>query len=144
MKRACVASRGEEGDRTLHNKRLLQSTFGLTLALLLLTGCGGGSAGQEGELIGIGAEIAMEEAQSGEIENIAYTGTVLAILPDGEEVTANCPENLVSDIKGAPAFNVDEISEGLVAAITVNLEEGQKVLLDQNEVGEWEVTEVLE
>lgn len=115
----------------------------LALAVLLLAGCGGASTGQKGEIIGITAQVAFEEAQSGEIENLAYAGTVVALLPDVGEVVASCTAECLSDIAEAPDFNVDEIGGGFVATITINLDEAQDALLVENEAGEWEVTEVL-
>ncbi|MGB3716272.1 MAG: hypothetical protein WA996_17765 [Candidatus Promineifilaceae bacterium] len=105
---------------------------------------GGAPSGQQGEIIGITAQIPFEEAQSGEINNMAYNGTVVVLLPDDEVVTANCAEEFLPDIASAPVFNVEQVSGGFVATITIKLEEHQNVLLDRNEAGEWEVTEVLE
>jgi len=126
------------------SRRLLQQAFGLTIILLLLAGCGGAPAGQQGEIIGIQAQTSLEEAQSGKIKNMAYVGTIIVLLPDNEEVIASCTEEFLPDITGAPVFNVDQISGGFVATITINLEEHQNILLVRNEAGEWEVTEVLE
>ena len=127
----------------MSSRRLLQQAFGLTLAVLLLAGCGGAPAGQQGEIIGITAQISLAEAQEGEIADMAYVGTIKVLLPDNEEVIANCPDEFLSDIIGAPVFNVDQISGGFVATITVILEEHQNVWLVRNKAGEWEVTEVL-
>jgi len=127
----------------MSNKKLLKQAMGLTLVVLLLAGCRGAPVGQQGEIIGIKAQTSLEEAQSGEIKNMAYVGTIVVLLPDDEEVIANCPEEFLSDITGAPAFNVDQISGGFVATMTINLKEHQNVLLIRNEAGEWEVTKVL-
>jgi hypothetical protein len=143
MKHADLISRSKERSRKMNIRRLLQQAFVLTLAVLLLAGCSGAPAGQQGEIIGITTQISFEEAQSGEIKNMAYAGTVVVLLPDNEEVIANCPEEFLSNIPGVPVFNVDQISGGFVATITVKLEEHQNVLLVRNEADEWEVTKVL-
>ena len=127
----------------MNNRRLLQQAFGLTLAVLLLAGCGGAPADQQGEIVGITAKIPFEEAQSGEINNIAYVGTIVVLLPDNEIVIANCAEEFLSDITGGPVFNVDQISGGFVAEITIKLEDHQNVLLVRNKADEWEITMVL-
>jgi len=127
----------------MSSRRLFQQAFGLTLVVLLLAGCDGAPAGQQGEIIGIKARISLEEAISMEIKNMAYVGTIVVLLPDNEEVSANCTEEFLSDIKGAPVFNVDQISGAFVATITVDLEEHQNVLIVRNEAGEWEVKKVL-
>jgi hypothetical protein len=127
----------------MSNKKLLKQAMGLTLAVLLLAECRGAPVRQQGEIIGIKAQTSLEEAQSGKIKNMAYVGTIVVLLPDHEEVIANCTEELLSDITGGPAFNVDQISGRIVATITINLKEHQNVLLVRNEAGEWEVTKVL-
>lgn len=124
--------------------RLVQQTISLTLAVLFLAGCGGTSAGQPGEIIGITAQTTLEEAQSGNIEHLAYAGTVVVLMPDNGEVTAKCTKDHVSSIAGAPDFNVDEVGGGFVVTITITVDPPQDALLVQDEAGEWEVTEVLE
>jgi len=136
-------------------RRLLQQAFVFTLAVLLLAGCGGAPAEQQGEIIGVKAQTSPEEAQSGEINNLTYIGTILVLLPDNEEVIANYTEEFLSDITEAPGFNVDQFTfsiddifyksdlEGYVATITIDLKEHQNVLLVRNDAGEWEVTKVL-
>lgn len=130
---------GKGGDR---RRSMLRASM-LALAALVLAACGGGSAGQEGEIIGITAQVAMEEAQSGNIEHLAYAGTVVVLMPDVGEVVANCNAECLSDIAEAPDFNVDEIGGGFVATITINVGQAQDALLVEDEAGEWEVTEVL-
>jgi hypothetical protein len=44
MKHADLISRSKERSRKMNNRRLLQQAFGLTLAVLLLAGCGGAPA----------------------------------------------------------------------------------------------------
>lgn len=127
----------------MSTRRLLQQAFGLTLAVLLLAGCDGAPAGQQGEIIGITAQISFQETGAKEVKNMAYGGTIVVLFPDNEEVTANCSEEFLSDITGAPVFNVDRISGAFVTKITVTLEEHQNVLLVRNEDDEWEVTKVL-
>ncbi len=122
----------------------LPFVFMSLLAVGLLAGCGGNSTGQQGEIVGINAEASFQEAQSGEIENLAYADSIVVKLNEGETVTASCPEEFLSDIADAPDFNVDQItSGGFIANITIKLEEQQQVLLAQNEEGEWYVKEVL-
>jgi hypothetical protein len=131
----------------------LQQALGLMLAMLLLAGCGGASAGQQGEITGIKARVPMEEVQSGKISNLTYVGTVVILLPDNEQVVADCAEEFLSYITRPSAFNlgkftytVDDIvlsGGGFVATITINPEEHQNVLLDRNQDGDWEVTEIL-
>jgi len=115
----------------------------LLLVLPLLDACGGATTEQEGVIIGISAEIPGDEL-SGEIENMAYNGTLLVLLPDNEEVIANCAEEFLSDIKGAPVFSADQIRGGFVAEINIHLDDYQKVLLVHNEADEWEVVKVLQ
>ena len=130
------------------------------LAILLFTGllagCGGTSAGQQGEIIGVKAQTPLEEVQSGEINNLTYVGTVVVLLPDNEEVIANCTEECLSIITEAPVFNVGQFTYSIdqivlnaafgyfEATITIILEEHQNVIIDRNETDEWEVIEVLE
>jgi len=140
----------------MSRRRLLQQAFGLTIIVLLLAGCGGAPAGQQGEIIGVTAQTSLEEVQSGEINNLTYVGTVVVLLPDNEEVIANCTGECLSLITEAPVFNAGQFTYSIgdivlnaalgyfEATITINLEEHQDVLLVRNEAGEWEVTEVLE
>ncbi len=117
----------------------------LVAAILVVAACGSDTdAGERGEITGISAQVSMDEAQSGNIENLAYVGTVVVRLPGVGEVTAKCSEACVSDLAGAPDFNVDEIRGGFVATITIRLEPPQDALLIQDEAGEWEVIEILE
>jgi hypothetical protein len=117
----------------------------LVAAMLMVAACGSDTdAGEQGEITGITAQVSMDEAQSGNIENLAYVGTVVVRLPDVGAVTAKCSEACVSDIAGAPDFNVDEISGGFVATITITVDPPQDALLVQDETGEWEVIEILE
>jgi len=131
----------------------LQQALGLMLAVLLLTGCGGVSAGQQGEITGIKARVPMEEVQSGKISNLTYVGTVVVLLPDNEQVVADCAEEHLSYITRSSVLNSDKFTYaiddivfsggGFVATITITLEEHQNVLLDHNENGDWEITKIL-
>ena len=125
------------------SRRLFRHAFGLTLVLLLLAGYGEAPPGQQGEIIGITAQISLRDAQEGDIKNIAYVGTIVVLLSDSEEVIAHCNEEFLSDMKGAPAFNVDQVSGAFVVTITINLKEHQNVLLVRDEADEWKVTRVL-
>jgi hypothetical protein len=128
--------------------------FGLTVAVLLLAGCGGAPTGQPGEIIGVKARIPLQELVDGKISNLTYIGTVVVLLPDNEQVVANCTEEFLSDITGPSISNVGQFtysiddtvfseSRGFVATITIDLEEHQNVLLVRNEADEWDVTKVL-
>ncbi|MGB2896334.1 MAG: hypothetical protein WBB65_09245 [Anaerolineales bacterium] len=149
MKHGVLISRTKQGSR----RRLLQQVFGLTLAVLLLAGCGGAPVGQQGEVVGITAQVPFEAVQSGVIRNVSYVGTIKVRLPDEGVVSANCSEELWSDIQealefseGQFTFSITEtvfISGGFVSTITINLEEPQNVLLVRNEADKWEVAEVL-
>ena len=138
-----MSEQGATKENGSDRRRSVLQTITLGLAVLLLGGCGGASTGQEGQIIGITAQVALDEAQSGEIENLAYAGTVAVLLPDVGEVVASCTAECLSDIAEAPNFDADEIAGGFVATITINLEKAQDALLVENEAGEWEVTEVL-
>ena len=134
--------------------RPLQQAFGLMLAVLLLAGCSGLAAGQQGEVIGVKARIPLEEVQSGKIRNLTYVNTIVVLLPDNEQVVANCAEEFLSDITDASVSNLDQFTysiedivfsgTGFVATVIINLEDHQNVLLDHNEDDKWEVTKVLE
>ena len=63
---------------------------------------------------------------------MAYLGNIVVLLQDNEEVIAKCPEEFLLEITGAPIFNVDQISGGFVASITIQLDERQNVILDRN------------
>jgi len=130
----------------------------LTLAVLLLTGCGGAPADQQGEIVGITAKIPFQEVQSGNHRNMEYIGTIKVLLPDEGVVIANCNEEFLSDIAEALVFIDDQFTYqlqesvfsfsdgGFIATITINLdnlEEPQYVLLALNEDDVWEVTEVI-
>jgi hypothetical protein len=115
----------------------------LAVLTLLLSACGARVKGQRGEIIGVTAQVSLDEASSGKIENMAYAGSLVLLL-DGEEVTASCPKELLSDVRGCPTFNADQISGGFVASIVVSLKENQEALLVRNESDEWEVIEILE
>lgn len=149
MKHAGLISRSNKRSR----RRLLQQAFGLTLAVLLLAGCGGAQAGQQGEVIGIAAQVPFEAVQSGVISNVSYVGTIKVRLPDDGVVTANCSEEFWSDITEALEFSEGQftfsitqtvfINGGFISTININLEEPQNVLLVRNEADKWEVAEVL-
>ena len=113
-----------------------------TLILVILTSCK--PRGEEGELIGISAEISLEQAQAGEVADIAYLGSVsVKLLETDEVIDAKCPKEFLLEVVGAPVFNVDEISGGYVASIEIQLDKPTKVLVDQNSELEWEVVEIL-
>lgn len=117
----------------------------LVAALLVVAACGPGiDAGEQGEIIGITAQVSLEELQAENLENLVYGGTVVVRLPDVGEVTAKCGDACVSEIAGAPDFNVDEVSGAFVATITITVEPPQDALVVQDETGEWGVTEILE
>ena len=130
-----------------------QQVFGLTLALLLLTGCGGAPAGQQGEVVGITAQVPFEAVQSGVIRDVSYVGTIQVLLPEEGVVTANCSDEFLSEITEALVFSDGQftfsisqtvfINGGFVSTININLEEPQNVLLLRNEADKWEVAEVL-
>jgi hypothetical protein len=112
------------------------------LILVILTSCK--PRGEEGELIGISAEISLEQAQAGEVADIAYLGSVsVKLLETDEVIDAKCPKEFLLEVVGAPVFNVDEISGGYVASIEIQLDKPTKVLVDQNSELEWEVVEIL-
>ena len=122
------------------------------LGVLLLAGCGGASTGQQGEIAGIIAQVPFEELQSGGIKNLEYTGTVVVLAPDNEEVIVNCPDEFLSDITEAVSGQFTYSIDGIVldttwgvfiATIIINPEEHQDVLFTLNEAGEWEIIKVL-
>ena len=128
--------------------------FAFTLAILLLSGCGG-EAEQQGEVTGVKAKAALEEVQSGNIKNLKYTGAIVVLFPDDEEVTIDCPNEFMSDIMkgtvdaGQFTFTIDDIvldnlTGRFIATITIDPEGHQNVSLVQNEAGEWEVTRVID
>lgn len=149
MKHGVLISRRNNRSR----RRLLRQVFGLALAVLVLTGCGGAPAGQQGEVIGIAAQVPFEAVQSGVISNVSYVGTIKVRLPDDGVVTANCSEEFLSDITEALEFSEGQftfsitqtvfINGGFISTININLEEPQNVLLVRNEADKWEVAEVL-
>jgi len=127
----------------MNNKQLFHITILTILALILLTACK--PDGQEGEMIGIKAQISMEQAQAGNLEDIAYGGSVkIRLLETNAEIYASCPKEFLLEVEGAPAFNVDEISGGFVASIEIQLGKPAKVIVTQSSEGEWEVTKILE
>jgi hypothetical protein len=97
----------------------------------------------KGEIVGVHAKARFEELTSGEIKNLAYGGKLAILLEDGKKVDATCPEKFLSDLKGCPEFKVKEIHGGLVASVTIKLEEKQKVLLIRKQSDEWEVKKIL-
>ena len=114
----------------------------ILLAAALFSACNSG--GVEGEIIWISAQIDMNQAQAGELEDIAYLGTVtVKLLDTGEVVKASCPRDFLQVVEGAPAFTVDKIEGGLIASIDIKLQNPAKVLLVQDNEENWEVTEVL-
>lgn len=116
--------------------------FLILLGATVFSACKPG--GVEGEMTGISAQIDLDQAQAGELEDIAYSGTVtVELLETGEVVKANCPKEFLMTVEGAPAFNVDEIEGGFIASIEVQLQKPTKVLLVQDEEGTWEVTKIL-
>ena len=56
MKYADLISRIKE----MSSRRLVQQAFCFTLVVLVMAGCGGAPAGQQGEIIGIKAQASME------------------------------------------------------------------------------------
>ena len=85
-----------------------------------------------------------------------YTGSIVVLLSDNEEVTASCTEEFLSDITETQAFDEGNFTYaiddtiyksdlvGFVSTITIDVKEHQNVSLSQNDAGEWEVTEVLD
>ena len=113
--------------------------------MMMVVACGSDAdAGTPGEIVGITAQVSMDEAQSGNIENLAYLGTVVVRIEGVGEVTAECDKEYVGEIGGAPSFSVDEISGGIVATITITVDPPQAALLVQDGAGGWEVIEILE
>jgi hypothetical protein len=97
----------------------------------------------EGEIVGVHANARLEDLTTGNVKNIAYGGKLEVLLQDGQEVDATCPEELLSELKGAPKFNTKEIHGGVVAGITLNMKEKQKVLLIREKSNEWRVVKIL-
>ena len=110
---------------------------------MLVCACGS-NKGIRGEIIGIEARVPLAEAQSGQFKSGAYTGNLVVLLPDGEKITAKYSKDLLSDIKGCPKFNTDQLKGGgFVATITIQLKEHQEVLLVRNQSDQWEVSKVI-
>jgi len=125
------------------NKKVYLSWILLFFTSVLLAACK--PSGQEGEMTGIKAQIGMNQAEAGNIEDIAYLGSVQVLLLETNEViTASCPEELLLEVEGAPAFNVDEIEGGFIVSIEIKLDKPAKVLVAQDSEGNWEVTKILE
>jgi len=117
----------------------------IVVVMMMVVACGSDAdAGTPGEIVGITAQVSMDEAQSGNIENLAYLGTVVVSVEGVGEVTAECDKVYVGEIGGAPSFNVDEISGGFVATITISVDPPQAAMVVQDDAGEWVVIEILE
>jgi hypothetical protein len=132
--------RWEELD--MSDRGSLQRAMGLAFAMLLFVACGGESSGERGEIIGITAQTDFAEAQTGEIEHLVYAGTVVVLLPDLGEVIATCTTECLADVGAAPDFDPEPVAGGMVATITINLDEPLEAWVAESGNGEWEVTEI--
>ena len=112
----------------------------MVLVFSLLTAC---SPGYQAEIVGVAALASLDDLADGEIDNLVYDGSLVVLL-DGEEVEAICPEELLPDVAGCPTFDADQVSGGLVASISIALDEGQEARLVPNADDEWEVIEILD
>jgi hypothetical protein len=98
----------------------------------------------QAEVVGIVAEASFKGNEIGrDIDKLAYGGKLMLLLRNGEEVEVDFPKHLLSNVKGCPLFNADEISAFIRANITIVIDEHQEVLLTRNSSGEWEILEVL-
>ena len=97
----------------------------------------------KGEIVGVLAKVALNELTTGNIKTMAYSGEIVVMLPDSEEVNVICTKDLLSNVKGCPIFNSNNISGGIVATITVGLKEHQEIQIVRNKSDNWEVEKIL-
>jgi hypothetical protein len=120
----------------MNKTRLLVLIIVITVSLIL-SSCG--VDGQvKGEIVGIYGKYSLSNPSI-----LKYEGKLGVLLPNGENVVAECDTVHLSDLKGCPKFDDEELSGGFILTGMIILEENQKVLLIQNENGTWEVVGIL-
>ena len=95
-----------------------------------------------GEIIGIHAKAPLNDLIAGKIKYLSYGGKLKVMLDNGQKVDVTYPEDRLSDLMIGTKFNAKEIG-GVVASITIDVKEKQKVLLIRNLSNEWEVAKIL-
>ena len=133
--------------------RLFQQVLILLALGILVTGCSG-AAGEQGKIIGLKAQIPMEEVQSGNLTHLNFIPTVNIQLSDGELSSADCSAEMLAEItktsilpSGDISYSIDQIvfspsTGGFIATINIQLEEPLDVALDKNDEDQWELIEI--
>lgn len=96
----------------------------LMVGMVGFAACGGGTREEVGTLIGFSASFGLDEAMSGEIEEIDFGGILILELDDGTEVRAQAAQVFVSDeLTGGDRFRIEFDEETEIWTVVEALDE---------------------
>jgi hypothetical protein len=122
---------------------IVWSTLAVGLSLLAV-GCGG-KGKVKGEITGVAGKQMVQKAGVTDLGSLEFAGQLQVKLPDGETVMAECPEEILSELRGAPEFKGMRTAggSGFVMTVVVPLDQGQEVVLVRDESDAWVVKDII-